>query len=537
MRVPLENDYKHTLYFANATDQANYFLSQTVTLVTNSSYQRKDNVIHYPAQYDEIASLNYVMYKNSSYEDKWFYAFITDMKYVNDERTDITIETDVMQTWLEEMRIKPSFVEREHTNNDAIGNNVIDEGLELGEYVTELHNIASFGGESMYIVVAVTKAKLKDSSKYVQVTGGRYDGLYSGIAYRAFPYTEAGVKKVNKLLYEYDEAGEGESIQGMFLLPASMVELSAMYPLGQDEYELDESIGGWIANSNNPRKTYINTVPSDDSYYSTITMNTKKIPNYTTLRNKKLLTFPYRYLLVSNNNGASAVYHYEDFSGNQPTFTIESCISPGGSVRMVPTNFKGAARNDEEGINLGKYPSLAWTSDMFTNWLTQNATNNAISTVSSVGSIIGGVASLVAGSKTVGAGMIVGGVMGIANTLSSINQASFSPAQAQGNTNAGDVVTVSGQNDFHFYSMTIKPQFAKIIDGYFDMFGYKTNLVKVPLKNHRENYWYTKTIDVNIDGNFANKDLNKIKECYNNGITFWSNPANIGNYSVSNNIK
>ena len=37
---------------------------------------------------------NYCMYKNDSYKDKWFYAFITDIKYINDGMSEL-IETDV----------------------------------------------------------------------------------------------------------------------------------------------------------------------------------------------------------------------------------------------------------------------------------------------------------------------------------------------------------------------------------------------------------------------------------------------------------
>jgi hypothetical protein len=68
------------------------------------------------------------------------------------------------------------------------------------------------------------------------------------------------------------------------------------------------------------------------------------------------------------------------------------------------------------------------------------------------------------------------------------------------------------------------------------MFGYKVNRVKVPNKAHRSRFWYTKTIDVNIDGNIPNNDLQVIKNCYNNGITFWRNVAEIQNYSLSNDI-
>ena len=84
--------------------------------------------------------------------------------------------------------------------------------------------------------------------------------------------------------------------------------------------------------------------------------------------------------------------------------------------------------------------------------------------------------------------------------------------------------------------MSITSQFAQIIDKYFDVYGYKTNLLKTPNVAHRQNWWYTKTINVNIVGNVPNDDMNKIKEAYNNGLTFWRNPANFLNYSVSNGI-
>ena len=84
--------------------------------------------------------------------------------------------------------------------------------------------------------------------------------------------------------------------------------------------------------------------------------------------------------------------------------------------------------------------------------------------------------------------------------------------------------------------MCIKKEFAVILDNYFDMFGYKINRVKVPLKNHRARYWFTKTIDCNIDGGITNDDLAIIKNCYNNGITFWRASATMGDYSGTNAI-
>lgn len=56
------------------------------------------------------------MYRNTSYKDKWFYAFITSMEYKNDGLTYIYIATDVWQTWQFDIIFKHSFVEREMIN-------------------------------------------------------------------------------------------------------------------------------------------------------------------------------------------------------------------------------------------------------------------------------------------------------------------------------------------------------------------------------------------------------------------------------------
>ena len=53
------------------------------------------------------------MYKNENYSNKWFYAFITGMRYINDNVTEISIATDVFQTWQFDLIYKQSFIERE----------------------------------------------------------------------------------------------------------------------------------------------------------------------------------------------------------------------------------------------------------------------------------------------------------------------------------------------------------------------------------------------------------------------------------------
>lgn len=116
LKCPLTLDNKNQLTFTNKNAQYNYFNSLEYIELINATYQRKNNVIRYPAHIDSIIQYNYCMYKNNSYLDKWFYAFITNMRYVNDNVTEITIETDVFQTWQFDINYKASFIEREMCN-------------------------------------------------------------------------------------------------------------------------------------------------------------------------------------------------------------------------------------------------------------------------------------------------------------------------------------------------------------------------------------------------------------------------------------
>lgn len=534
MNTLLEKDYAHTMYFADAAAQQAYFQKriQSAMTFTDFSYQRKDHIIRIPKHIDSLyaAKVNYCMYQNAEYSNKWFYAFITDMKYIDDGRTDVYIKTDCIQTWMFDITVKHSFVEREHATSDEIGDHTIEEGLELGEYIANKHTKSGYGGSvadgDIVVVIGATKTPEGEN-----VTGMYFDGIYSGVRYYGFTnYDIAMNDAINKFLSGYDADGIGEAITCMFYAPKKLA-------TPKDNHLL--------TGSNLVRTRYINH--SDGGDLNTLLALTNNDLNGYSPRNNKLMCYPFRYLLVSNNAGASIPFKYELFyskSGNTktllpPKFIIEGCLTPGCSIRMVPLSYNGVDRNDDAGINMGKFPILNWTSDVYTNWLTQNGVNIALQVASGVGQIVAG-AALSAGTGGVGAavggGQIVGGVSQIAGTLAQIHQQSFAPPQAKGNLNSGDVVTASDQNDFHFYDMTIKAEHARIIDEYFDMFGYKCHRVKIPAKNHRQSYWYTKTIDANIVGGIPQDDLQTIKDCYNRGITFWKNEEYYRNYSAPNAI-
>lgn len=137
----------------------------------------------------------------------------------------------------------------------------------------------------------------------------------------------------------------------------------------------------------------------------------------------------------------------------------------------------------------------------------------------------------------VGAGL---GAIGMASNINNIILATNRPPQARGNS-GGSVECAMRTKDFHFRQMQVAPEYAKIIDDFFDVYGYATQRVKVPnicdtTASKRPHWNYVKTKDCTIVGSIPADDMKRICELYDNGITFWTNGAEVGNYSLDNSV-
>jgi hypothetical protein len=84
--------------------------------------------------------------------------------------------------------------------------------------------------------------------------------------------------------------------------------------------------------------------------------------------------------------------------------------------------------------------------------------------------------------------------------------------------------------------MSIRREYAIKIDRIFDSIGYKTNEMKIPNITGRRNWNYVETQSVAILGSIPQNDLQRIKDMFNSGITFWHNPTTFLDYSQNNDI-
>lgn len=99
LKNPNNLSRQNQLTFVDEHAQYTYFNNLTKLEVDNFTYQRINYTIRYKASIDDIMDYNYCMYQNEAYSNKWFYAYITNMRYINDNTTEISIETDVYQTF------------------------------------------------------------------------------------------------------------------------------------------------------------------------------------------------------------------------------------------------------------------------------------------------------------------------------------------------------------------------------------------------------------------------------------------------------
>lgn len=541
IKAPIEADQLNIIKFANQTAQLNYFLSLPHLTLTNATYQRDDGVIRFNANAEDIRDYNYCIYQNTAYGNKWVYAFITNIEYYSNDSCGVSLQTDFWNTWQHDITFRQSFVEREHVNDDTFGLHTVPEGLEYGDYICNGVQQVTYAdptnANSLMIAFQVTTPDVTpDNGHGTDVfptsTANIHNGIPQGCAIFGVPYTQNAAAQISFVTGLYDAAGKGNAIVSIFLIP--------------------KACSGWTETQGTGRLAISGLyVPND-----TMTANTllgPEVVRNTSLdgyvpHNNKLFCAPYNALYLTNNAGADCTYQYELFNGN-PTFSVQGALEQGGAIKIYPLNSKKSAglpavTGDgwNEGLPGGKLPVLSWSSDYYLNWQAVNGSNVEIQAglaaanwgVSMLGGMIGGAQGDGNASGMIGATLgLADQVRGIAQQ---IRQAEMVPPTAKGNVSAGSLALSCGELRFTFRKMSIRAEYARIIDSYFDAFGYKVSAFKVPNITGRANWNYVKTIGCNITGNVPQIAIEGIKAIFNTGTTVWHNTATFMDYSQNNSI-
>lgn len=585
--VPWDNTYEHTMYFANRNEQNTYFTSNytaengKVIMFTNQMYQRvRRGYLRIKQSYNYIANFNYLRFQNRGYNStnahgpnvaqsvKWYYAFITSCEFINNEVTEVRYEIDVMQTWIckpanvsamtyYDYALDNCFVVREHSATDVIGENTIPEGIETGPYMLFDYGMmkALIGSSATpQEIFAKNNRRIVVASTYVYSAGApdwqggnMYLGMYSGIAYQVFdPDSSSDMDDLNAFLIDAAQNMREEGIIGIFMLPSVFADVTV-------------SASG--------------AIPTVNSVYPKQTAWTynKGDGTYTQCRNKKLYCYPYNYMMVTTHEGNSANYRYEYFTSTDCEFRVQGTMSCVAQIQLVPryynmlTDIGVDDANYAEKLVISTIPQCSYTTDAYKAWVAQQGGPvglfldyvgtgiNAIAGIAGMGGEPtirqlssnvsqgpGGMQSSVdikynqPVSQTSGIASLGSGLVNVTKMMSVQSMhAGMAPHVHGVNTQVTSMA--DGTFGFRVYNVRVRDEYARIIDAYFDKYGYACHRLKSPNRHARERWTYVKTADCTLTGSLPNDDAKLITDIYNNGITFWRSTATVGDYSASNN--
>ena len=494
--------------------------------------------------YNQCLTANYIAYQNPNYSNKWFFAFIDRVEYESNKSTIIYYTIDNWATWFDNLTFKPCYVVREHVNDDTIGANTTEEGLAVQDFVCEQTD-SDIGLGSMFYIGVLSNYNPETKTKFSGVEI-RNRGVFGSelflFRFDSATYPDGGLNLL-LLILETNNKGFVDNIQDIFIIPYSAV------PASQLEAHT------FTLEGVTPEQTctfYTLPFSFDATSYTWDIDKTLSFSDYTP-KNNKCFCYPFNYLYGTNNSGDSEIYKYEDFlNGAKATFKVDLAISIGCSGRLVPLNYKKVSEYLDGSIALGKFPTCQWSSDAYTNWLTQNAVNISTSFMRlgmSAGSLgltaynahMGQVAEKNPTTALQSAGMSINPVANIAGQVAgligSFHQAQLLPNRVTG-INTADVNYSSNDLTFKLEHMRIKTEYLREIDDYFTRFGYKVIRVKTPNITGRASFNY---IEIGQGERFAYgevppESLTEINMIAQNGLTIWHNHANIGNYNLNNSI-
>ena len=583
--VPFSNDYKHTRWFDSVDQQTNYFLNRNVVHAANQmNFQKIEgkNFIAVPKSIDELWNVNYLMFQNAQYNNKWFYAFVTKLEYKQKNTTYVHFQLDVFQTWKFDMTFKPSFVVREHCklwNDDGSPViNTVDEGINYGtEYdVVHAENYVPHGDVQFLVIVA--KQKMHDEvntgegetnpSTTATKIEATINAMPQPLAYYVHPFKADGsevttnispaisdIKTVLKGLYTQDDAVN--NIVSLYITDYVGADVN-----GQDgsvTFNVDQFEHASVADDVNENFTTVYV--KDVKLYSYISKSfSNKYDNYRTVTESKLLMHPYTVLTLDDFKGNRRDFKNEYINHENLILHVRGSLGTSNKVAYTVAHYNTGSEMPDDGLTdrimfegsiINNNPSDVPILNEYLSAYLQGHRNsisnqtNSIMFNGAMGAVSTAVSGAVSAKRRNPVGVASAGVEAVQGAGNTVLDLQAIQAKQQDIANIPPAIAKMGSNTaFEFgngyrglfiLKKQIKPEYRRKLEAFFNMFGYKLNEVKIP-NFHTRQYWnFVQTADCSITGNFNNEDLKELKAVFDNGITFW-HTDDIGNYSLSNEV-
>lgn len=543
----------NVLSFASKQDETNYYIGKTKfnypTCHVEGAHGYVGHII-LPGTPEQYYDCNYIMWNNSQFTDKWFYAYLNNIEPYANGASYGTYVIDMFRTWYWEHSLGQCLVARENVNDDTIGRWLLPENIEAGEYVC-----ASSGDllssldmtPKLVIVYSYSPAQEDDDSSETYTVGGQIMDV-AGAVTGAVQYNFLGLKPV----FAGGVVCEG-IYQGARFLAMNCDSIS-------DRETIDNYIQRLVGQGQISKiltmfmapafaVTHATAIPVDTFSPFSVVVPAITRPaafgSYTP-KNKKLLTQQYNFLLINNNMGTQEEYGYEYFSGGSGSFKAYAALSQSPTIRLMPINYKGVEENNLYQVDLSGFPLASFSYSQLNN---DTAANRWTKTVASASDVFGEVMDVAGAAAsavsvnpkdiatgTVSAVREVGEVaLNAAKSVAEYHDKRRIPNIVQGVAD-GNITFSMGKMTFNYYKMQIQPQFAKKVDDYLSAYGYRVDEFKQPNVSGRANWNYLQLVNPVIQGNLPYDAKQVLFQQYSRGIRIWHNPANFMNFTADNSI-
>lgn len=507
--VVWDNTYKDIRWFSSVSQRTAYFNARLTDTFENCSIAKPGRAIRVQGSTEHFLKCNYLSWRNVGLtENREYYAFITAVNYVNVNTVEIEYEVDWIQSYLFDFVFEAFLVERMHTATDNFGEWREDENLDTGEIMIEniQDNTYPLGVKMSFLSQAQDVVNPK-------VVGG----VVSGINWTA-ERLDTGLSVIKQQLTELNNNGEANEVAQFVMICADMIGDTGMHK------------------SFNVNRGSLTFTFGSESY---------------TAKNRKLQLYPYKFMTIDNYEGGVEQFKYEEFPDDTCAFAVEGTMHPKPCMICFPIDYKGWTGNpttnngvQQFSVLFVNFPEVAWTSDTFRAWVSQNSVSLLKSAVMSKVQVVSGGLQAAAGiTETIlsgglkagegvstalqGVGNIVNGAFADAERLQDIKNHAIHGENLQGSLAMAGMSYFRNTVGFRVTQYCLHPAMAKRIDDFFTRYGYRVDRLLVPNVNSRQYCNYIKGAGAIVGGDISEDAKLTMERALNSGVTFW-HTDNIG---------
>ena len=575
---PCDHEYNNTILFETKGAQWNYMKALMVRSFTNQYYQRYNRgVLRIQARTEDLYECNYLVFSNDprfniidvpSDDMKIFYCFIDSIAYINENVTEVHYTIDVMQTYMFDYVLGQCFVEREHTLTDDLFGNLVEENFNPSNYTETVLNNITFNHWCIQIQYVPKDISSDPNAKNIIVSWTLGVGnvitftdahAMNGASFRN--NTFVGYATVTIPIKGASTIDMTASIQNAIdklqLLNAQIINVFVL------PYELVTEKWAEVEWSNIDLSATHYCIMYKDGYSASYESSVYSISqpvtfygrngDYYVPKNKKLYTFPYQSLKISNSEGDTDELMFENFN-TTPRLKVIGCECPNPELSIYADAYNGQSINAEHRISLSNIVSCVWSEDSATRYWNENKNKTNLAMLGSALSIIGGIGvSVVTKNPAPAVGSVINayqhaseistakdyfltsgntmqdimdstrrdpmrnmpakttvkpvfnegqikmGAAGLSGLIASMLDLENKRDIPQGKVSYSTILYFLSAYGFKIIYKCLKPYDARRLDHYFDMFGYAVKDVKVPniyatsFSNLRPHWNYIKT--------------------------------------------